>query len=118
MVQLRYKGSCHCGRVKFEVEGELNQAAVCNCTICHMSGFVHWVIEPSRLRMITPMDELSAYIWGTKAARHYFCSVCSISPLRKPRYFPGKLSVNVRCLEGVDMNTILISQSEGQKHPL
>ncbi|HXE36967.1 MAG TPA: GFA family protein, partial [Azonexus sp.] len=29
-----YKGSCHCGRVAYEVEGEIKGAVACNCSIC------------------------------------------------------------------------------------
>ncbi|HPH14971.1 MAG TPA: GFA family protein, partial [Burkholderiaceae bacterium] len=28
-----YKGSCHCGKIAFEVEGELTAATDCNCSI-------------------------------------------------------------------------------------
>jgi len=33
-----YKGSCHCGKVAFEVEGELAGAMACNCSICSRKG--------------------------------------------------------------------------------
>lgn len=33
-----YKGSCHCGKVAFEVEGELTGAMACNCSICSRKG--------------------------------------------------------------------------------
>ena len=29
-----YRGSCHCGKVAFEVEGEIRGALACNCSIC------------------------------------------------------------------------------------
>ncbi|HEX6635136.1 MAG TPA: GFA family protein, partial [Usitatibacter sp.] len=29
-----YKGSCHCGRVAFEVEGDIGAVIECNCSIC------------------------------------------------------------------------------------
>jgi len=28
---MKYTGSCHCGQVKFEVDGELTGAMSCNC---------------------------------------------------------------------------------------
>ena len=30
---MKVKGSCHCGKVVFEVEGELNGAMACNCSM-------------------------------------------------------------------------------------
>ena len=35
---MQYTGSCHCGNVKFEVEGEITGALVCNCSICQRKG--------------------------------------------------------------------------------
>jgi hypothetical protein len=29
---MKYKGGCHCGKIAFEVEGELNGATACNCS--------------------------------------------------------------------------------------
>jgi len=31
---MNYHGSCHCGRIAFDVEGELTQAMECNCSHC------------------------------------------------------------------------------------
>jgi hypothetical protein len=35
--------------------------------------------------MPTPWEHLSSYIWGTGKARHFFCPVCGVAPLRVPR---------------------------------
>ncbi|TGS95616.1 GFA family protein, partial [Mesorhizobium sp. M8A.F.Ca.ET.213.01.1.1] len=29
-----YKGGCHCGKVAYEVEGEIGGVVRCNCSIC------------------------------------------------------------------------------------
>lgn len=37
-----YKGGCHCGAVRFEVEApERLECSECNCSICTMSGYLH-----------------------------------------------------------------------------
>ena len=36
--QMQYKGSCHCGKVAFEVEGDVTYAMACNCSICSRKG--------------------------------------------------------------------------------
>jgi hypothetical protein len=41
---MNYKGSCHCGQIAFEVEGELAQVADCNCSICSRMGALHWFV--------------------------------------------------------------------------
>ncbi len=41
---MKYKGSCHCGKVAFEVEGELNEAMACNCSMCSRKGSLLWFV--------------------------------------------------------------------------
>lgn len=35
---MKHTGSCHCGNIKFEVEGEPTSALACNCSICLRKG--------------------------------------------------------------------------------
>lgn len=39
---MEYKGSCHCGQVKFIVKGELLEALSCNCSICQKKASLLW----------------------------------------------------------------------------
>lgn len=43
-----YEGSCHCGQVAFEAEGEIDGALACYCSICRRKGSLRWVFLPSR----------------------------------------------------------------------
>lgn len=57
------------------------------------------------------------YQWGSFTAKDYFCPICGILPFRRPSdptpkeleagvaHFDG-WAVNVRCLEGVDLDSI------------
>ena len=51
---MKYKGSCHCGRVAFEVEGELSQVMACNCSICQRKGSLLWNMPHDKMRLLTP----------------------------------------------------------------
>lgn len=108
-----YRGGCHCGRTRFEVEGDLRRVTECNCSICARAAFLHWRIEPAQLRMLTPWENLSVYVWGTGRARHYFCPTCGVAPLRNPRSAPDKISVNARCIEGVDLAKLQVEHFDG-----
>lgn len=36
-----YKGTCHCGRNRFEADlPEIKSATACNCSLCHKSGYL------------------------------------------------------------------------------
>lgn len=111
-----YRGGCHCGRTSFEVDGDLTRVTECNCSICARAAYLHWRIEPGQLRMLTPWENLSVYVWGTGRARHYFCPVCGVAPLRNPRYNPDKVSVNARCIEGVELARLQIDHFDGQNY--
>ena len=124
----RYRGSCHCGRVKFEVELELDHVRSCDCSICRKRGALIHRVAAERFRLLTPLDDLTLYQWHTRTAEDYFCPTCGILPFRRPRdrtseetlrgmpEFSG-WSVNVRCLEGVDLDFIPIKRVFGSKLP-
>ena len=38
------KGSCHCGKVAFEADGEIKEVLDCNCSICGKRGYLHWYL--------------------------------------------------------------------------
>ena len=48
-----YKGSCHCGKIAFEVEGEINAAVACNCSICSRKGSLLWFVPREKLQLKT-----------------------------------------------------------------
>jgi hypothetical protein len=101
-----YRGSCHCGRVRFEVQADLDHVRVCDCSMCRRRGSLNHRVAEGDLKILTPLDELALYQWNTHTAKDYFCPVCGIQPFRRPRTAPEQWTVNVRCLEGVDLEAI------------
>lgn len=110
-----YTGSCHCGDVRFGVQMELDSVRVCDCSICRKRGALIHRVEEQDLRVETPLEGLSLYQWHTGVARDYFCPRCGILPFRRPRTAPDKWAVNVRCLDGVDLNAIAIEPVTGSQ---
>ena len=111
----RYQGGCHCGRVRFEIAAEIGTVIDCNCSICAKKGFLHLIVDPQQVRMLSPADAVSLYQFNTKTAKHYFCPVCGISPYYIPRSHPDKIDVNVRCLEGVELESLTIVPFNGRE---
>ena len=108
------EGGCHCGRVRFRVAVELDRVTECNCSMCSKKGFLHLIVPPEHFELISGKDDLVAYQFNTKVARHTFCKVCGIHPFYVPRSDPDKIDVNVRCLDGVDLATLNVKQFDGQ----
>lgn len=112
-----YNGSCHCGRIRFEVRAELDHVRVCDCSICRRRGALIHRVEESDFKLITPLEDLATYKFHTQQATDYFCPRCGILPFRRPRTAPNMWAVNVRCLEGVDLDAIAVERVQGSRLP-
>jgi hypothetical protein len=109
-----YEGGCHCGRVKFRVQGDLDAVTVCNCSICSKKGYVHMIVPRDQFELLRGADAISTYTFNTGVAKHTFCRHCGIHSFYTPRSHPDGISVNVRCLEGVDVGSLHPSLFDGQ----
>lgn len=104
-----HRGSCHCGRVRFEIDAPAHiDALQCNCSICSMTGFLHLIVPATRFRLLAGAESLTEYTFNTGVAKHRFCRVCGIKPFYVPRSNPDGFDVNVHCLDrstiaGVDV---------------
>ena len=110
-----YQGSCHCGAVRFEVDADIDHVRVCDCSICRRRGALLHRVPEADLRILTPMDGMSLYTFHTHAARDWFCTTCGILPFRRPRTAQDAWSINVRCLEDVDLDAIPIKRVYGSR---
>jgi hypothetical protein len=99
----RYLGSCHCGRVRFEIDAVIDRVTECNCSICSKKGILHFRVPPENFRLLSGSEHLGTYQFGTMAAKHHFCTVCGIHTFTRPRAAPDLYTVNVRCLDDVDL---------------
>jgi len=111
---MNYRGSCHCGRVTFEVQAKLDYVVDCNCSICRRRGALwHGALE-SDLRILTGEAELTLYQFGTNTAKHYFCKHCGIHPFVRPRLDPTRWAFNVLCVDGVDAKSLPVRHFDGE----
>ncbi len=109
-----YQGSCHCGKVSFKVNIELKRAMCCNCSICHMKGSVLAMAASEQVEILTGEEELTLYQFGSKTAGHYFCRHCGIHPLTRPKGHPELWAVNLRCLKGIDIDSLSLDHFDGR----
>ncbi|MGC3982964.1 MAG: GFA family protein [Steroidobacteraceae bacterium] len=111
-----YQGSCHCGKTAFEVEGELTGAMACNCSMCQRKGILMWFVPRDKLRLLTDEAVLSTYTFNKHVIKHRFCSTCGIHPFGEASDPKGNpmAAVNIRCLEGVDINAVPVQHYDGR----
>lgn len=105
---MSHKGSCHCGQIKFEVEGDFEQVIECNCSHCSRKGYLLWFVPKSQLTLSNPETALSTYTFNRHVIKHHFCPTCGCAPFGFGKKPDGAetAAVNVRCLEDVDLTTL------------
>lgn len=113
MVQ-KYEGSCHCGRVTFELQaGTIREVTDCNCSICRRRGALWHGTTGDNFRILSGESELSLYQFGTNTAKHYFCRHCGVHPYGHPRLDPALVVVNVRCIDSIDLSSLKVGIFDG-----
>lgn len=112
-----YKGGCHCGRIAFEVEGDLDQAIECNCSHCSRKGYLLWFLPRQQLQLATPENDLATYTFNKHVIQHHFCPTCGCAPfgVGTDKAGAATAAVNVRCLEAVDLAALKIIPVDGRK---
>jgi hypothetical protein len=111
-----YKGGCHCGKIAYEVEGDIEQVMECNCSICSKRGYLLWFVPREQLRMDTPEANLASYRFGSGEINHHFCSHCGSAPFGMGADKSGAVTVavNVRCLEGIEPSSLKVVPFDGR----
>lgn len=113
---MKHKGSCHCGRIAFEVEGEIPEVMSCNCSICQRKGALMWFVPRSAVQLLTPAQDMATYKFNKHVISHHFCPNCGIHPYGEGVAPNGQemAAINVRCLEGVDVETLKVKHFDGR----
>jgi hypothetical protein len=113
---VKYKGSCHCGKIAFEAEGEIKEAMACNCSICSRKGSLLWFVPREQLTVLTPEDEIGTYMFNKRVIKHRFCQTCGIHPYGEGTDPKGNkiAAINVRCIEGIDLASVPVQNFDGR----
>jgi|SRR5689334_8476620 hypothetical protein len=113
---MRYKGSCHCGKVAFEVEGDVSAGVVaCTCSICARKGALLLAVPRNDLVLLSPETDLQKYTFNRHAIAHRFCRTCGMHPFAEDTANKGErlAYVNIRCLHGIDIGKVRVVESDG-----
>ena len=103
----------------------LDHVRVCNCSVCRKRGTLNHRVTKESFTLLTSWSDLQTYQWGSMTAIDYFCKKCGILPFRRPsnpspeEHVQGLIAfdgwaINVRCLEGVDLESIPVEKIDGK----
>ena len=111
---MKYKGSCHCGKISFEAEGEIKEVMSCNCSMCQRKGSLLWALPRDTVRLSA--DAASTYTFNKHVIKHRFCPTCGIHTHAEGVGRDGKpmTVINARCIEDIDLASIPVKQFDGR----
>ncbi len=94
-------GGCHCGAIRYEVEGEPHHSALCHCTDCRRNAgapMVCWTLFGNDHFRVT-QGEAKVYASSEHGRRH-FCPACGTGLFyTNDQIFPGQTDVQAATLD-------------------
>lgn len=112
-----HRGSCHCGKVAFEVTIDLATAGKCNCRICQKLGVVGGLVKPAAFRQVKGEDEVFAYGDRGGVGNRFFCKTCGVYCFSRGHleFLGGDfVSVNVNTLDDIEHADLKPSHVDGR----
>ena len=74
-----FKGSCHCGAVRYEADLDLSRGTGrCNCTFCLKTRAWAAYVKPEAFRLATGSEEGVGYHKHPQAPVKYHCGRCGV----------------------------------------
>lgn len=112
-----YRGSCRCGAIRFEADLDLSRGtSQCNCSYCSKSGWWGILARPDDFRLLAGADEI-VRLGSSPAAERPRCRICGIEAFGHgdvPEIGGEYYSINVRCLDGVDLEGVPVKYLDGK----
>jgi hypothetical protein len=112
-----HEGGCHCGAVRYRVEGlDLAQPLIsCNCSMCGRTGSLLAFVPAASFTLLSGEDSLTDYLFNKHVIHHLFCKVCGIKSFARGQGPHGEMAaINVRCVDGVELDQLAIQSFDGK----
>jgi hypothetical protein len=113
-----YKGGCHCGAVRYEVEADLSHVIECNCSHCSAKGLLLTFVPRTQFKLLSGEDKLTEYRFHHKTIAHMFCKICGVQSFAYGQKKDGTptVAINVRALDGVDIKSLNLTPVNGKDY--
>lgn len=116
---MTYHGSCHCGRIAFELDAQVKEVIDCNCSMCRRRGSLLAFFPREALTLTSLEGDWATYRFNKERIAHHFCPTCGIAPFSEgidPKSGAKMACINVRCLAEVDPAMLSVMPFDGASH--
>jgi hypothetical protein len=112
-----YTGGCQCGAVRYEVAADIEEIISCNCSRCGRMGFLLAFAPTHDFKLLSGEDATTEYQFNKHVIHHLFCSTCGVQSYARGKRPDGAdiVAINVRCLDGVDLESLEVKKVDGRK---
>ena len=98
-----HRGSCLCGDVRYQIEGELAPIQLCHCSQCRRAQGTPFAsnipVAESAFKLLSGAERLQAFE-SSPGKQRVFCSRCGSPIYSRTERVPGVLRVRAGGLEG------------------
>ena len=86
--------------------------------MCQRKGSLLWFVPKSQFKLLTDDANAATYLFNKHVIRHRFCKTCGIHPFAEGKDPKGNemAAVNVRCIEGIDLDQVKVQHYDGRSH--
>lgn len=97
------QGGCLCGKVRFEITGDIRNIVYCHCSQCRKaqgSAFaVNGNVDAGKFRFISGESELAVYQYRPEQQK-FFCRHCGSPIMSKNTSNPANVRIRLGTLDG------------------
>ncbi len=113
---MTHTGSCHCGNIAYEFEGEIGEVMDCNCYLCQKRGGLLFFVPAAAFTLKTPRENLGSYKFNKQHIDHHFCPTCGIAPFSEGSDGKGNVmvAINARCVDGIEPAALAVHAVNGR----
>jgi hypothetical protein len=96
---------------------ELGEVIACNCSRCGRLGSLLAFAPATQFKLVSGEADLIDFEFNNHVIRHKFCSTCGIQSFalgRNPQTGAEMAAVNVRCVDGVNVDDLKVRKVDGR----
>ena len=98
-----HAGECLCGKIKYQIQGELEPIQICHCSQCRKaqgSAFVTNIPGKEVNFTVNEGSDLLKHFESSPGKYRFFCSNCGSPMFSKTNKVPGAVRIRAGTLEG------------------